>query len=228
MTPHMRWNERSIQSPCGSCLSSLSCFENTLRRSKLVLTDRPCTLLLNHWTQSTNARRAVKCTLRNRTRIYRLSRRGGPHRGQRQAVESTPISSSLAAAKIDAPQSIPSLTDDSTLTLVDSYLWGLATPFASAGRNQDSRWCLVPSTHGVTGYLEGLVPQVYTSKKEIYMAEATSLGQCSLWFLVITNCGCWVSYDIKLNILQASEHWRSLIVAHMISTQGIQNNHSAS
>ncbi|KAF4170016.1 hypothetical protein CNMCM6936_005161 [Aspergillus lentulus] len=112
----------------------------------------------------------------------RADPRGGPRRGHRQAVESTPLPPSQAPAIIDAPQSTPSLTDGSTLTPVDSNLWGSATPFSSLGRNQDSGRALKdvwspPHTES-QGDLQGPVLRVYTSEEEIQNAYYHFVHPC--------------------------------------------------
>ncbi|KAF4237059.1 hypothetical protein CNMCM8980_000809 [Aspergillus fumigatiaffinis] len=122
------------------------------------------------------------CTLRDRICTYRPSRRGGPRRGHRQAVKSTPLPPSQAAAILDAPQSTPSLTDESTLTPVDSNLWGSATPFSSLGRNQGSGRALKdvwspPHTES-QGELQGPVLRVYTSEEEIQNAYYHFVHPC--------------------------------------------------
>ncbi|KAF4160258.1 hypothetical protein CNMCM8927_008781 [Aspergillus lentulus] len=87
-----------------------------------------------------------------------------------------------AAAIIDAPQSTPSLTDESTLTPVDSNLWGSATPFSSLGRNHDSGRALKgvwspPHTES-QGDLQGPVLRVYTSEEEIQNAYYHFVHPC--------------------------------------------------
>ncbi|GIC86204.1 Zn(II)2Cys6 transcription factor [Aspergillus udagawae] len=122
------------------------------------------------------------CTLRDRICTYRPSRRGGPRRGPRQsAVESSPLPPQ-AAAIIHAPQSTPSLPDESTLTPMDSNLWSSATPFSSLGRNQDSNrpvkdvWS--PPHQDSQGELQGPVLRVYTSEEEIQIAYYHFVHPC--------------------------------------------------
>ncbi|KAF7180026.1 hypothetical protein CNMCM7691_009079 [Aspergillus felis] len=117
-----------------------------------------------------------------KTRADRPSRRGGPRRGHRQStVESSPLPPQ-AAAIIHAPQSTPSLTDESTLTPVDSNIWSSATPLSSLGRNQDPNrpvkdvWS--PSHTDSQGELQGPVLRVYTSEEEIQNAYYHFVHPC--------------------------------------------------
>ncbi|RHZ44313.1 Zn(II)2Cys6 transcription factor domain-containing protein [Aspergillus thermomutatus] len=119
------------------------------------------------------------CILKDRICTYRPSRRGGPRRGLRRSAVESPLPPSQAAAIIHAPQSTPSLTDESTLTPVDSNLWNSATSFSSLGRNQDSNRALKdvwsPPHTETQSELQGPVLRVYASEEEIQSTRLPAL-----------------------------------------------------